>query len=128
MSNVLKIDISTGEQEVIPLSIEEIEAIAISEQERLANLPPNWGAFYGRFLVADLKPIFDDVNEAAKNSTAVLLAYFNLVEAFKICEEQALKDCLDKLIAAGYVISDEHKLLWNNAIAQENFSNLVGLP
>ena len=96
-----------------------------TERDIVLAFNPNWDALYGRVLAGDLKPIFDDVCEAAENSTAIALRYFNLVEAFKICTEQALRDCLDKLIQAGYVISEEHKTMWNAATAELNFSELV---
>jgi len=93
----------------------------------LPTLPPNWDMLYGRFLAGDLKPLFEDVCEQAELSSAIALRYFNLVEAFKIRTEQALKDCLDKLLVAGYVVSEDHKTMWNAAIAELNFSELVRL-
>jgi len=88
---------------------------------------PSWDTLYGRFLAGDLKPIFDDVCNKAESNIAISLRYFNLVEAFKIRTEQALRDSLDKLFQAGYVVSDAHKLLWNNAISELHFSDLVKL-
>ena len=102
-------------------------SVIIDNSISLPVPPPNWDALYGRFLAGDLKPIFDDVCEAAENSNAIALRYFNLVESFKIRTEQALKDCLDKLIQAGYVVSEDHKNLWNNATSELNFSELVRL-
>ena len=124
---VLKINILTGQESSSSFSDQEIAEILSTETERLASLPPDWETLYGRFLAGDLKPIFDDVCEAAENSTAIALRYFNLVESFKIRTEQALKDCLDKLIQAGYVVSEDHKSLWNNATSELNFSELVRL-
>ena len=89
--------------------------------------PPNWDALYYRLLVGDLKPIFDDIKAIAKINIAINTDYTNIIEAFKIRTEQALRDCLDELIVDGYVISPEYKLLWNNAIAELNFSELVKL-
>lgn len=102
-------------------------SVIIDNSISLPVSPPNWDVLYGQFLAGDLKPIFDDVCEEAENSTAIALRYFNLVESFKIRTEQALKDCLDKLIQAGYVVSEDHKSLWNNATTELNFSELVRL-
>ena len=93
----------------------------------LSVAPPNWDALYYRLLAVDLKPIFDDIKSIAKTNIAINTDYTNIIEAFKIRTEQALRNCLDELIADGYVVSDAHKVLWNNAIAELYFSDLVKL-
>ena len=89
--------------------------------------PPNWDQFYGRLLAYDLKPIFDEIKAAAKTSLAFNTDYTNIIEAFKLRTEQALRDCLDELIADGYVVSEEHKAMWNTATEELNFTELVRL-
>lgn len=94
----------------------------------LSVAPPNWDALYGRLLAYDLKPIFESVKAIAKTDTAINWDLTALSTALStVRTEQALKDCLDELIADGYVVSDAHKVLWNNAIAELNFSELVKL-
>jgi hypothetical protein len=117
-------DIQTRESTQVQLTPEEIAALSIFTE---AQPLPDWRLLYGRFLVGDLKPLFEDVCSKAEASSAIALRYFNLVESFKIREEQALKDCLDRLLLAGYSISTEDKDLWNKAIAELNFSDLVKL-
>jgi hypothetical protein len=121
----IEFDLSTGEQQVITLT--EVE-----EALYLASLPPepdplpNWDMLYGRLLAYDLKPIFESIKAIAKTDTAINWDLTALATAIAtIRTEQALKDCLDELVADGYVISNAHKALWNTAIAQENFSDLV---
>lgn len=94
----------------------------------LPPAPPNWDMLYGRLLAYDLKPIFESIKAIAKADTAINWDLTALATAIaQIRTEQALRDCLDELIADGYVVSAEHKLLWNNAIAELNFSDLVRL-
>lgn len=119
----VEFDLETGEQSTVDFTQAEIDEI-------IANTPPmvkfpDWETLYNRLLAGDLKPIFEDIKSVAKTNLAINVDYTNIIEAFKIKAEQALKDCLDELAADGYVISDEHKALWNNAIAELNFSDLV---
>lgn len=119
----IEIDLETGEQTIVDFTQAEIDEI-------IANAPPmvkfpDWETLYNRLLAGDLKPIFEDIKAIAKTNLAINVDYTNIIEAFKIKAEQALKDCLNELIADGYVLSDEHRNLWNNAIAELNFSDLV---
>lgn len=89
---------------------------------------PNWQALYGRLLAYDLKPIFENIKAIAKTDTAInwdLTALATAIATIKT--EQALRDCLDELVNDGYVVSAEHKALWNNAIVELDFSDLVRL-
>ena len=87
---------------------------------------PNWDILYGRLLSGDLKPIFLNLKQIAKTDNAIAVDFMSLTTVLtNIRTEQALQDCLSELIADGYVLSDEHRNLWNNAIAELNFSNLV---
>lgn len=117
----IEVNLETGEQTIVSFTQAEIDEI-------IANVPPkssDWETLYNRLLAGDLKPIFEDIKAIAKTNLAINVDYTNIIEAFKIKAEQALKDCLNELIADGYVLSDEHRNLWNNAIAELNFSDLV---
>ena len=119
----IEVNVGTGKQSIVDFTQAEIDEI-------IANAPPmvkfpDWETLYNRLLAGDLKPIFENIKEIAKTNLAINVDYTNIIEVFKIKAEQALKDCLDELVADGYVISDEHKALWNNAIAELNFSDLV---
>lgn len=124
MSNLMQrieVNLETGEQTIVSFTQAEIDEI-------IANVPPkssDWETLYNRLLAGDLKPIFEDIKAIAKMNLAINVDYTNIIEAFKIKAEQALKDCLNELIADGYVLSEEHRTLWNNAIAELNFSDLV---
>ena len=126
MSNLMQrieVNLETGEQSIVDFTQTEIDEI-------IANAPPkfpDWETLYNRLLAGDLKPIFEDVKSVAKTNLAINVDYTNIIEAFKIKAEQALKDCLDELVADGYVISDEYKALWNNAVSESDFSDLVKL-
>lgn len=117
----IEVNLETGEQTIVSFTQAEIDEI-------IANVPPkssDWETLYNRLLAGDLKPIFEDIKAIAKMNLAINVDYTNIIEAFKIKAEQALKDCLNELIADGYVLSEEHRTLWNNAIAELNFSDLV---
>lgn len=119
----IEVNLETGEQSTVDFTQAEIDEI-------IANTPPmvkfpDWETLYNRLLAGDLKPIFEDIKSVAKTNLAINVDYTNIIEAFKIKAEQALKDCLNELVSDGYVLSDEHRILWNNAIAELNFSDLV---
>ncbi|MCA6504122.1 MAG: hypothetical protein ACK52I_25125 [Pseudomonadota bacterium] len=128
MSNMQRIesDLTTGEQKVVDFTeaeIEEIQAATI-----LSVRFPNWDILYNRLLAGNLKPLFLALKAAAKASPEIAVDYFQLTTVLSsIRAEQALQDCLIELITDGYVLSDEHRTLWNNAIAELNFSDLVKL-
>lgn len=87
---------------------------------------PNWDILYGRLLAGDLKPILLNLKQIAKTDNAIAIDFMSLTTVLtNIRTEQALQDCLSELIADGYVLDDEHRNLWNNAIAELNFSDLV---
>jgi len=87
---------------------------------------PNWDVLYGRLLSGDLKPILLNLKQIAKTDNAIAIDFMSLTTVLSnIRTEQALQDCLSELIADGYVLSEEHRVLWNNAIAELNFSDLV---
>ena len=89
---------------------------------------PDWNALYGRLLAGDLAPIFADLKAIAKTDNAINWDLTQVTFAItQTKSEQALRVCLDELIDDGYVFDDEHKALWNAAIAQLNFSELVRL-
>lgn len=89
---------------------------------------PNWDNLYARLLLGDLKPILLNLKQIAKTDNAIAIDFMSLTTVLSsIRAEQALQDCLIELITDGYVLSDEHRTLWNNAIAELNFSDLVKL-
>lgn len=118
------LNLETGEEAQVELTEEEIAYVQSIPDP---VVPPDWNVLYGRLLAYDLKPIFDEIKAAAKTSLAFNTDYTNIIEAFKLRTEQALRDCLDELIADGYVISEEHKAMWNAATEELNFSELVRL-
>jgi len=121
----IEINVQTGEQKIIELTPEEIAKIQESAQSVI--LLPNWGELYLRLLAGDLKPVYEDIKKVAKTNLAINIDYTNIIEAFKIRTEQALADCLKELIQDGYILKDEHRNLWNNAISELNFGDLVKL-
>ena len=87
---------------------------------------PNWDNLYARLLLGDLKPILLNLKQIAKTDNAINVDFVSLIEALSaIRTEQALQDCIKELIDDGFVILEEHRQLWNNAIAELNFSDLV---
>lgn len=121
----IEINVQTGEQKIIELTPEEIAEIQTSAIPVV--LLPNWDTLYFRLLAGDLKPIYEDIKKVAKTNLAINIDYTNIIEAFKIRTEQTLADCLKELMQDGYVFKDEHRNLWNNAISELNFSDLVKL-
>lgn len=117
-------DVGTGETEIADFTSEEITEMqeAIAPSVRF----PDWDNLYARVLMGDLKPILLNLKAIAKTDNAIAISFFSLTTVLsQLRTEQALRDCLDELIADGYVLSDEHRSLWNNAIAELNFSDLV---
>jgi len=90
-------------------------------------LQPNWDELYRRLLDGDLKPILESIQGASTQSLPVNTAFTQMIAVFQptIRTEQALRDCLDALISFGFSIKSEHKILWNAAISECEFSDLV---
>ena len=87
---------------------------------------PNWDSLYSRVLVGDLKPLYLRLKQAAKTNNILSVDYINLITVLSnIRTEQALKDSLDELIKDGYDLSEADKTLWNNAVTELHFSDLV---
>ena len=103
-----------GSYEVIP------DKAAITPQ-------PNWDELYRRLLDGDLKPILESIQGASTQSLPVNTAFTQMIAVFQptIRTEQALRDCLDALISFGFSVKSEHKILWNAAIPECEFSDLV---
>lgn len=100
-------------------------AVIIDSQVAIPKFP-DWETLYNRLLGGDLKSIFLNLKQIAKTDNAIAIDFMSLTAVLSnIRTEQALKDCLGELIEDGYVLSDEHRTLWNNAIAELNFSDLV---
>lgn len=122
----IEVDTLTGEQTTVDFTEAEIAEIqaAITPPVRF----PNWDILYARLLAGDLKPILLNLKQIAKTDNAIAIDFMSLTSVLSnIRTEQALQDCLRELIADGYVLSDEHRNLWNNAIAELYFSDLVKL-
>lgn len=89
-------------------------------------MPPDWDGLYRSVLAGDLKPLYLRLKQAAKTDNILSVDYVNLITVLSnIRTEQALKDSLDELINDGYVLSEEEKQLWNDAVIALHFSNLV---
>jgi len=87
---------------------------------------PDWDGLYRSVLAGELKPLYLRLKQAAKADNILSVDYVNFVAVLSnIRSEQALKECLDKLINDGYVLSEEEKQLWNNAVQELHFSSLV---
>lgn len=120
----IEVNVGTGKQSIVSFTQAEIDEI-------IANAPlvvkfPDWDNLYTRLLTGDLKPILLNLKAIAKTDNAIAIDFMSLTTVLSnIRTEQALQDCLSELIADGYVLSDEHRVLWNNAIAELNFSDLV---
>lgn len=66
------------------------------------------------------------MKQTAKTDNILSVDYINLITVLSnIRTEQALKDSLDELINDGYDLSEQEKTLWNNAVTELHFSNLV---
>ena len=89
-------------------------------------MPLDWDGLYRSVLAGDLKPLYLSLKQAAKTNNILSVDYINLITVLSnIRTEQALKDSLDELINDGYVLSEQEKTLWNNAVQELHFSNLV---
>ncbi len=96
------------------------------EPADVVNMPPNWDSLYSHVLAGDLKPIYLRLKQAAKTDNILSVDYINLITVLSnIRTEQALKECLDELISDGYVLSEEEKQLWNDAVTVSHFSSFL---
>jgi hypothetical protein len=87
---------------------------------------PDWDGLYSSVLAGELKPLYLRLKQEAKTDNILSVDYVNLITVLSnIRTEQALKDSLDELINDGYVLSEQEKTLWNNAVQELHFSNLV---
>lgn len=119
-----ELNLTTGEQIQIELTEAEIAELAFIPIVRF----PNWDGLYGRLLAGDLKPILLNLKAIAKTDNAIAIDFMSLTTVLSnIRTEQALEDCLAELVIDGFVVSEEYRILWNNAIAELNFSDLVKL-
>jgi hypothetical protein len=89
-------------------------------------MPPDWDGLYRSVLAGELKPLYLRLKQEAKTDNILSVDYVNLIIVLSnIRSEQALKDSLDELINDGYVLSEQEKTLWNNAVQELHFNNLV---
>ncbi len=87
---------------------------------------PDWDGLYRSVLAGELKPLYLRLKQAAKTDNILSVDYVNFVAVLSnIRTESALRECLDELINDGYVLSEQEKTLWNNAVQELHFSNLV---
>jgi hypothetical protein len=89
----------------------------------------DWNALKNRLLGGDLYPIFQRLTFAALNENAntISTARGDITDAILTVKiEAALANGLGLLVNIGnYAFTDDEKLLWNNAIAELNFTDLV---
>ena len=96
------------------------------EPADIIDIPPDWDGLYSSVLAGDLKPLYLSLKQAAKTDNILSVDYINLITILSnIRTEQALKECLSELINDGYILSEEEKTLWNDAVTALHFSNLV---
>ena len=89
---------------------------------------PNWSALYDRLLGGTLSSIFNRVNLAAIANPSITIGLLNMNGALtNVRVEPALASALQILKLSGYVFTPQEIGLWNTAIAELNFSNLVQL-
>jgi hypothetical protein len=99
--------------------------------EIAAILPPDWDGLLNRLLSADLYPLFRAITVAAASNPVIFMARQDIYGALSnpaISDRlSALRAGLDILLSSGYALSDEHRDLWNVAIAELNFPDEVKL-
>lgn len=89
---------------------------------------PDWKTLYDRLLGGDLSSVFNRVNLAAIANPSITVGLLNMNGAITTVRvEQALASALQILKLSGYVFATQEIALWNTAIAELNFSNLVKL-
>ena len=98
----------------------------IPEPADVVPMSPDWDGLYRSILAGQLNPLYLRLKQAAKTDNILSVDYVNLISVLSnIRTESALKECLDELINDGYVLSEEEKTLWNNAVKELHFSSLV---
>ena len=101
----------------------------ISEDVLIDYIPittPDWNGLSNRVLGGDLFPLFVRLTLAGYQSTAISQARGDInvcVAHTKI--EAALASGFQQIQANGFVFTDEEKLLWNNAVIELGFSEVV---
>ena len=96
------------------------------EPADIVAVTPDWDGLYSSVLAGDLKPLYLSLKQAAKTDNILSVDYINLITVLSnIRTEQALKECLSELINDGYILSEEEKTLWNDAVTALHFSSLV---
>lgn len=96
------------------------------EPADIIDIPPDWDSLYHSVLAGDLKPLYLRLKQAAKTDNILSIDYINLITVLSnVRTEQALKECLDELISYGYVLSEEEKQLWNDAVTVSHFSSFL---
>lgn len=98
----------------------------IPEPADVVPMPPDWDGLYRSVLAGELKPLYLRLKQAAKTDNILSIDYINLITVLSnVRTEQALKECLDELISYGYVLSEEEKQLWNDAVTVSHFSSFL---
>lgn len=96
------------------------------EPADVVPMPPDWDGLYRSVLAGDLKSLYLPLKQAAKTDNTLSIDYINLITVLSnVRTEQALKECLDELISYGYVLSEEEKQLWNDAVTVSHFSSFL---
>jgi len=94
----------------------------------LSTPEPDWAGLQNRGLGGDLHPIFNRLTLAAftSNSPGLVGARGDILAAITTVKvEAALASGLALLSQFGYAFTEEEKLLWNTAITELGFSDLV---
>jgi hypothetical protein len=103
-------------------------AVMIDNSIPPASLPPNWQSLYESLLSGDLRIVFNSVTQQAIANPSIAVGLIHVNSAItQVRVEQALADALNVLQLSGFTFTEEHKSLWNNAIAELNFSDRVKL-
>ena len=98
----------------------------IPEPADAVPMPPDWDGLYSSVLAGELKPLYLRLKQVAKTDKILSVDYVSLITVLSnIRTEQALKECLDELINDGYVLSEEEKQLWNDAVTVSHFSSFL---
>jgi hypothetical protein len=89
-------------------------------------MPPDWDGLASKVLGGELLPLFNRLTSEAINSNAISLARNDINLAVTVVKnENALAAGLALLQQCGFVFTEEEKQLWNNAIQELHFSDLV---
>lgn len=89
-------------------------------------MPPDWDGLAAKVLGGELLSLFHRLTSEAINSNAISLARNDINLAVTVVKnENALAAGLALLQQCGFVFTEEEKQLWNNAIQELHFSDLV---